>query len=94
MRITAFGWVLGNITDRSPGSSYSSEQRQRIIAAVQNLVQSGISKVQALKNLGVCRSTYYGWLRAKRPQEVSASSLQLTWVEKEAVVEKKSWSRS
>jgi len=59
------------------------------MAEVQNLVQTGISKVQALKNLGVCRSTYYGWLRTKRPKEATASPLQLTLVEKQAVVEKK-----
>jgi putative transposase len=53
------------------------------------LVQAGISKVQALKNLGVCRSTYYGWLRAKKPTEATPSPLQLTPVEKQAVVEKK-----
>ena len=77
------------LTNRAKGSSYSSEQRQRIITEVQNLAQAGISKVQALKNLGVCRSTYYGWLRAKRPQEATPSPLQLTSVEKQAVVEKK-----
>ena len=77
------------LTNRAKGSSYSSEQRPRIIAEVQNLVQSGISKVQALKNLGVCRSTYYGWLRAKRPQEATPSPRELTSVEKQAVIAKK-----
>jgi putative transposase len=77
------------LANRSKGSSYSAEQRQRIIAEVQSLVQSGISRVQALKNLGICRSTYYGWLRAKKPKAGTASSLQLTPVEKQSVVEKK-----
>ena len=53
------------------------------------MVQTGLSKVQVLKDLGVCRSTYYGWLRASRPKEVPSSPLQLTPVEKQAVVEKK-----
>jgi hypothetical protein len=77
------------LTNRSKGSSYSSEQRQRIIAEVQNLVQAGISKLQALRSLGVCRSTYYGWLRGKKAREAKPSFLQLIPVERQAVVEKK-----
>jgi putative transposase len=77
------------LANRSKGSSYSAEQRQRIIAEVQNLIQAGISKVQALKNLGVCRSSYYGWLRAKKATQATSSPLQLTQVEKQAVVDKK-----
>jgi len=53
------------------------------------LVQAGLRKVQILKDLGVCRSTYYGWLAGRRPKEVPPSSWQLTPVEKQAVVEKK-----
>jgi putative transposase len=53
------------------------------------LVQAGLSKVQVLKDLGVCPSTYYGWLRMSQPKEVPSSPLQLTRVEKQAVVEKK-----
>ena len=56
---------------------------------VQNLVQAGISKLRALKDLGVCRSTYYGWLRGEKAKETAPSALQLTPVEKRAVVEKK-----
>ena len=48
-----------------------------------------MSKVQALKNLGVCRSTYYGWMRESRPQQILSAPLQLTLVEKQAVIEKK-----
>ena len=77
------------LANRSKGSSYSAEQRQRIIAEVQNLIQAGISKVQALKNLDICRSTYYGWLRAKKPTDATASPWRLTPVEKQAMVEKK-----
>jgi len=77
------------LANRSKGTSYSPEQRQRIITEVQNLVQAGISKLQTLKNLGVCRSTYYGWLRGKKAKEAAPSVLQLTPVEKQAVVEKK-----
>ena len=77
------------LTHRSKGTSYSLEQRQRIIAEVQKLVEAGISKVQALRSLGICRSTDYGWFRAKKPKEGISSPLQLTPVEKEAVVKKK-----
>jgi hypothetical protein len=48
-----------------------------------------MSKVQALKNLGVCRSTDYGWMRESRPQQIPSSPLQLILVEKQAVIEKK-----
>jgi len=77
------------LANHSKGSSYSPEQRQRIITEVQGLVQAGISKLPALKNLGVCRSTYYGWLRGKKAKEAVPSARQLTPVEKQAVVEKK-----
>ena len=53
------------------------------------MVQAGLSEVHVLKDLGVCRSTYYGWFRASRAKEVPSSPLQLTPVEKQAVVEKK-----
>ncbi len=77
------------LTNRSKGTAYSSEQRERIIEEVDSLAHTGISKVQTLKNLGVCRSTYYGWLRARIPKCALSSPLQLTPAEREAVVEKK-----
>ncbi len=77
------------MTNRSKGTSYSLEQRQRIVTEIETLVQAGISKVKVLKSLGVCRSTYYGWLRASRPQPIPPSPRQLTQGEKQAVVEKK-----
>jgi putative transposase len=77
------------LTNRSKGTSYSPEQRQRIITEVQNLVRAGISKFQALKNLDVCRSTYYGWLRGKKAKGTAPFTLELTPLEKQAVVEKK-----
>ena len=77
------------LANRSKGTSCSPEQRHRIVTEVQNLVLAGISKLQTLKNLGVCRSTYYGWLRGKKMKETAPSSLELTPVERQAVVEKK-----
>jgi hypothetical protein len=56
------------LTHRSKGTSYSLEQRQRIIAEVQKLVEAGISKVQALRSLGICRSTDYGWVQSQETQ--------------------------
>jgi putative transposase len=43
----------------------------------------------ALKTLGVCRSTYYGWVKNHKPSGSKPSVLSLTESEKQAVVEKK-----
>lgn len=77
------------LTNRSKGSSYSPEQRQRIIEVVQSLQPEGPSKSQILQRLGVCRSTYYGWLRGSSSPFRKASPWQLTPPEKEAVIQQK-----
>jgi putative transposase len=56
---------------------------------VQSLCQEGLSKCQILQRLGVCRSTYYGWLRGSSSLSRKASPWQLTPPEKEAVIQQK-----
>jgi len=77
------------LTGRIKGSNYSSIQRERIIEEVNKLKASGVKKTVALRNLGVCRSTYYGWLKRKDPVARKPSVLRLTRAEVEAVIEKK-----
>ena len=77
------------LSNRRKGCTYSGVQRQRIIEEVQKLKASGISKKVALSNLGVCRSTYYSWLKHKRIYSNRVSVLRLTDAEREAVIEKK-----
>jgi len=77
------------LSNRRNGCTYSGVQRQRIIEEVQKLKASGISKKVALSNLGVCRSTYYSWLKHKRIYSNRVSVLRLTDAEREAVIEKK-----
>lgn len=50
---------------------------------------SGIKKTVALRKLGVCRSTYYGWLSKHKPCGKKPSVLRLTEAERQAVIEKK-----
>jgi putative transposase len=77
------------LTNHSKGDSYGPEQRQRIIEEVQKLQQTGLSKVEILKALGVSRSTYYGWLQGQKVSSRTLSPTRLTTREKEAVLEKK-----
>ena len=77
------------LTNRPQGCSFSLEQRQRIIEEIQKLWPTGLSKVEILKALGVARSTYYGWLRGQKVSSRPLFPIQLTPLEKEAVIEKK-----
>jgi transposase len=77
------------LTDRLKGCSYSSEQRQRIIQAVENLLSQGTPKAEILRTLGVSRSTYYGWLNKGRKTPKPSSILALTDSEEKAVIDKK-----
>lgn len=77
------------LSDRIKGCSYSSEQRQRIIQEVESLFSQGRPKAEILRALGVCRSTYYGWLRQEQKAQKAASILALTDSEEQAVIEKK-----
>ena len=77
------------LTSRCKGDSYSGTQRVRIIDRVEGLKASGITKIQTLKTLGVCRSSYYGW--QKRPHDPPRKpSIQcLTAAECAAIIEHK-----
>jgi hypothetical protein len=66
------------LSNRSKGSTYSKEQRQRIIEEVQKLSLEGVPKSQILKALGVCRSTYYEWERERGASQKEPSALSLT----------------
>jgi hypothetical protein len=77
------------LTNRSKGVSYSPKQRQRIIEEVRLLHRTGVPKMKSLQGLGVHRSTYYGWLKEAETSLRMPSPLQLTPLEKEAVIQKK-----
>lgn len=77
------------LTNRPKGSTYSKEQRQRIIEEVQRLSLEGVPKSQILKALGVCRSTYYEWARERGASQRKPSALSLTVYEKQAIIDKK-----
>ena len=76
------------LTGRRKGCSYSAVQRQRIIEEVDKLKASGIKKTVILRNLGVCRSTYYGWLKKSKESVRKPSVLRLTEAERKAVIER------
>lgn len=77
------------LSGRRKGCHYSQEQRQRIVWEVSRLCNEGIPKYKSLKELGVCRSTYYGWLKKDNPPKVLSSVLRLTHSEQQAIIEKK-----
>ena len=77
------------LANRRRGSTYSAVQRQRIIEEVERLKASGVKKTVALKHLGVCRSTYYGWFKSRKAAVRKPSVLRLTEAEMQAVIEKK-----
>lgn len=56
---------------------------------MERLKASGVKKTAALKRLGVCRSTYYGWLKSREPAARKPSVLRLTEAERQAVIKKK-----
>jgi putative transposase len=77
------------LANRPKGSRYSNVQRLRVIAEVKKLNARGINKTLALGILGVCRSTYYGWLKIKKPTQRKPSLKSLTDAERKAVIYKK-----
>jgi len=77
------------LTNRPTGATYSQEQRRRIVEEVQRLRTQGFSISETLRGLGVCRSTYYGWLKPPPVRKKSASVLGLTAEEQYAIIEKK-----
>ena len=77
------------LTNRRKGTSYSGTQRVRIVARVKELKASGINKTRALKTLGVCRSSYYGWRRHHHDKPRKPSIKRLTNAEHAAIIEYK-----
>jgi|GEM_PF-634947 len=77
------------LINRLKGSTYSAIQRQRIIEEIEKLKAYGLNKTTVLRRLGVCRSTYYGWLKGSKPAIRKPSVLRLTETERQAVIEKK-----
>jgi len=77
------------LTNRCKGASYSGTQRVRIIDRVDQLKASGITKIQALRTLGVCRSSYYGWQKRQHDPPRKPSIQCLTAAECAAIIEHK-----
>ena len=77
------------LTNRRKGTFYSITQRARIVDEIENLCARGITKTQALKILGVCRSTYYSWLKDQNKKSKEPSVQRLTDAERQAIIEKK-----
>ena len=75
------------LVNRNKGSTYSAVQRERIIKEVERLKACGVSKSMVLRDLGICRSTYYGWLKGLSGKRTSVQ--RLTEAEKQAVINKK-----
>lgn len=74
---------LGN---RNKGQHLSQGQQERIMEEVLKLKGKGISKSQAFSQLGVCRSTYYGWLEPLETKMRNSPPNRLLPAEREAVV--------
>lgn len=53
------------------------------------LLAQGTSKVKSLRSLGLCRSTYYGWLKPKTRLKTTGCPLKLTESEQQVVLKKK-----
>jgi transposase InsO family protein len=54
---------------------------------VGQLKASGMAKIQALKTLGVCRSSYYGWQKGRDDRPRGISVQRLTTSERKAIIE-------
>ena len=77
------------LTNHSKGSTYSQKQRQLIIQEVAQLKKRGIPISKSLNDLGVCRSTYYGWFKEKKLFSRARSVFRLTESERQAIITKK-----
>jgi len=75
------------LSNRKPGESYDKKQRELIIAEVLRLKGLGISKTEALRRMGVCRSSYYSWIKGNKRCEKPASIQRLTVEERNAVID-------
>lgn len=77
------------LTNRDKGATYSGTQRVRIIDRIDQLKASGVAKSKALKTLGICRSSYYGWQKREHDPPRQPSVQSLTAAECAAIIEQK-----
>ena len=77
------------LTNRGKGATYSGTQRVRISNRVDQLKASGIAKIQTLRTLGVCRSSYYGWQKRHHDPPRKPSIQSLTAAERSVIIEQK-----
>jgi transposase-like protein len=77
------------LSNRKKGQHFSKEQRERIIEEILRVGNQGISKTWAFSQLGICRSTYYGWLKPKETKARNNPPNRLLPDEREAVVDLK-----
>ena len=75
------------LTNRRMGTTYSNIQRMIIIAEVERFKAEGITKFDSLKALGVCRSTFYGWLQPQKAGFRKSSIMRLTDTECKAIIQ-------
>ena len=77
------------LTNRRKWAAYSGTQRVRIIDRVDQLKAFGTSKTKALRILGVCRSSYYGWQKREHDPPRKPSIQCLTAAERAVIIEHK-----
>ena len=82
------------LANRQKGSFYSKTQKARIVDEIERLFARGITKTETLKTLGVCRSTYYFWLKDQNKKSKEPSVQRLTDSERQAIIEKRKISLS
>jgi len=75
------------LTNRTKGATYSGAQRIRISKRIDQLKTSGMTKIQALKTLGVCRASYYGWQKRRHDTPRGISVQRLMTAERKAIIE-------
>ena len=74
------------LSNRKKGQHFSKTQRERTIEEVLKLEHQGISKSQIVSQLGICRSTYYGWLKPKDTKMRNSPPNTLLPEEREAII--------
>jgi len=77
------------LSNRKKGQHFSQGQRERIMEEVLRLRNQGVSKSRAFSQLGVYRSTYYGWLKPKETKIRNSPPNRLLPDEKEAIIDLK-----
>ena len=77
------------LTSRRKGATYSGTQQVRISNRVAQLKASGVTKIKALRTLGVCRSSYYGWQKRHHDLPRKPSIRCLTPAERAVIIEQK-----